>query len=106
MSLSESVRACCDKAAQTAMGLAAVAAQAAGIHVDEASWRTKLARRAVCLACDQLTPRPRAGRIDKHSRCKKCKCVVVWKTSLASQKCPEGLWFAEGPTSPTTGDQR
>jgi len=77
------------------MALAAVAAQAAGLHWDEANWRTVLARRAICLACDQLTPRPRAGRIDKHHRCRRCQCVVVWKTSLASHACPDGLWFAE-----------
>jgi hypothetical protein len=79
------------------VGLAKVAAQAAGVPVDQADAATIAARRDFCRDCPHASKNPKyADRpskgLTRASRCDLCKCNIAAKTRIASQKCPLGKW--------------
>jgi len=48
-------------------------------------------RMSICKSCSHLS---------KHSRCDLCKCFVLLKTTITSERCPEGNWEATAPRAP------
>lgn len=81
--------ACAEKIARGAIGLAKAAAR-----IDRADESTISTRRDRCRNCPHATRNvdrinePSKG-LTTFSRCELCGCVIVAKTAIASERCPD-----------------
>jgi hypothetical protein len=90
------------------VGLAKVAAQAAGLPVDQAPDDVIAARRDCCRHCplasrsERFAGPPHRG-LSSRSICRRegggCGCLILAKTRLASEACPLGWWLEVGSTA-------
>jgi hypothetical protein len=74
---------CCHKISNGFTGLAKAA-----IGNDRAPSDKVKSRRTICLKCPQAVVFSEVLPI----RCKSCGCILMAKTRIAGEKCPEGKW--------------
>lgn len=78
-------------------GLAKVAANSLGANIDKADKELVQLRRDICRGCQFSTRNPDPKYFENKgmtslSKCEKCGCFIAAKTTLVSEKCPEGKW--------------
>jgi hypothetical protein len=67
----------------------------AAARADRAPDPVIAARRDVCRSCDRAEKRARkdgSAGLTTFSRCMVCRCFIAPKSTLASERCPEGRW--------------
>lgn len=49
-------------------------------------------RQAICASCPHS--KKFLKKLTNLSQCDLCKCIIKWKTRLATEECPDGRWAA------------
>jgi len=88
---------CCGKGIVQTVAHGAVGLSKVALHIDIAADETIAIRRDVCRWCEfaSKSKNPKfdsTNGLTNFSMCSKCHCLIVAKSKLKSEKCPEGKW--------------
>ncbi len=84
---------CCGDMARGAKGIVQAA-----LGLGRADGQIIERRRAICRACPEAIPCVK--KAGQFCRCRRCGCVLHFKTALAGESCPLGRWGAQPTDEP------